>query len=97
MDEVLAVGDAHFQEKCLAKMHEFQSQGVTIVVLSHAMDLVERFCYKTLVMDNGRLVDEGPPQAAISRYLELVGHLPAMALKGGPAFPRLHRAPNRRL
>jgi len=80
VDEVLAVGDAHFQEKCLAKMHEFQSQGVTIVVLSHAMDLVERFCYKALVMDNGRLVDEDVPKTVIPRYLELVGHLPEMAL-----------------
>ena len=80
MDEVLAVGDAHFQEKCLARMHEFQSQGVTIVVVSHDMNLVEKFCHKALVMDNGHLVDEGPPQAVISRYLELVGHLPEMAL-----------------
>ena len=80
VDEVLSVGDAHFQEKCLAKMHEFQSQGVTIVVVSHATALVEKFCHKALVMDNGHLVDEGPPQAVISRYLEMVGHLPEMAL-----------------
>jgi ABC-type polysaccharide/polyol phosphate transport system ATPase subunit len=80
MDEPLAVGDAHFQEKCLARMHEFQSQALTIVVVSHAMDLVENFCHRGLVIDNGHLVDEGPPQAVISRYLELVGHLPEMAV-----------------
>jgi ABC-2 type transport system ATP-binding protein len=80
VDEVLAVGDAHFQEKCLARMHEFQSQGVTIVVVSHAMDLVEKFCHRGLVMDNGRLVDEGVPKMVIPRYLEMVGHLPEMAV-----------------
>ncbi len=40
VDEVLSVGDAHFQEKCLTKMDEFQSQDVTIVVVSHCMGLV---------------------------------------------------------
>lgn len=80
VDEVLAVGDAHFQEKCLAKMYEFQARGVTIVVVSHDMDLVEKFCRRGVVIDNGRLVAEGPPQAAVSSYLELVGQLPELAL-----------------
>lgn len=80
VDEVLSVGDAHFQEKCLDKMNEFQSKGVTIVVVTHAMDLVEEFCHRAVVMDNGSVVDDGPPQAMTSRYLELVGQLPEMAL-----------------
>ncbi len=80
VDEVLSVGDAHFQEKCLAKMHEFQSQGVTIVVVSHSMELVEKFCERVMLINDGRLVDEGAPSALIPRYLDLVGHLPEMAL-----------------
>lgn len=80
VDEVLSVGDAHFQEKCLDKMHEFQSQGVTIVVVSHSMDLVEKFCHRAILIDGGQLVEEGLPAALIPRYLELVGHLPEMAL-----------------
>ncbi len=80
VDEVLAVGDAAFQEKCLAKMHEFQSQGVTIVMVSHSMELVEKFCERAMLIDGGHLVDEGAPQVVIPRYLEMVGHLPEMAV-----------------
>ncbi|MBI1886458.1 MAG: ABC transporter ATP-binding protein [Chloroflexi bacterium] len=80
VDEVLAVGDAHFQDKCLGKMHEFQSRGVTVLVVSHAMQLIEKFCYRVLLMDNGYLVDEGAPKAVVSRYIEMVGHLPEMAV-----------------
>ncbi len=80
VDEVLAVGDAHFQDKCLAKMHEFQSRGVTIVLVSHSMELVEQFCQRTMLIDGGHLLEEGPPQAVIPRYLEMVGHLPEMAV-----------------
>ena len=80
VDEVLAVGDAHFQDKCLARMQEFRSQGVTIVLVSHSMDLVEKFCQRTMLIDGGHLLEEGPPQAVIPRYLEMVGHLPEMAI-----------------
>ncbi len=80
VDEVLAVGDAHFQDKCLARMQEFQSQGVTIVLVSHSMDLVEKFCQRTMLIDGGHLLEEGPPKAVIPRYLEMVGHLPEMAI-----------------
>jgi len=80
VDEVLSVGDAHFQDKCLAKMHEFQSQGVTIVVVSHSMDLVEKFCERVLLIDGGRLLKDGEPRAVVPHYLELVGHLPELAV-----------------
>lgn len=80
VDEVLSVGDAHFQDKCLAKMHEFQSQGVTIVVVSHSMDLVEKFCERVLLIDGGHLVEDGVPPAVVPHYLELVGHLPELAV-----------------
>ncbi len=79
VDEVLAVGDAHFQDKCLARMQEFQSQGVTIVLVSHSMDLVEKFCQRIMLIDGGYLLEEGPPQAVIPRYLEMVGHPSEMA------------------
>ena len=79
VDEVLAVGDAAFQEKCLAKMHEFQSQGVTIVLVSHSMELVERFCQRAILIEGGHLVEEGLSQAVIPRYLEMVGHPSEMA------------------
>ncbi len=80
VDEVLAVGDAHFQEKCLAKMQEFRSQDVTIIVVSHSLELVEQFCQRAMLIDGGHLVEDGQPQAVIPRYLEMVGHLPEMAV-----------------
>lgn len=80
VDEVLSVGDAHFQDKCLAKMHEFQSNHATIVVVSHSMDLVEGFCQRAMLMDGGYLVEEGRPQEVVSRYMELLGHMPEMAI-----------------
>lgn len=80
IDEVLAVGDSAFQEKCLAKMQEFRIRGVTIVVVSHSMDLVQDFCERALLLSDGHLLADGTPKTVIPRYLEMVGHLPEMAL-----------------
>lgn len=80
VDEVLSVGDAHFQDKCLDKMHEFQRRGVTIVMVSHNMDTVERFSQRALLIDGGHLVEEGPPRAVVPHYLDLVGHTPELAV-----------------
>ena len=73
VDEVLSVGDAAFQEKCFAKMRDFQDQGVTIVLVSHGLDLVRKFCQRALLLDRGHLVAEGPPDAVAHRYEEMVG------------------------
>ena len=80
VDEVLAVGDSAFQEKCLAKMQEFRIRGVTIVVVSHSMDLVQDFCERALLLSGGHLLADGAPKTVIPQYLEMVGHLPEMAL-----------------
>jgi ABC-type polysaccharide/polyol phosphate transport system ATPase subunit len=70
VDEVLSVGDAFFQEKCLAKMNEFQANGVTIVVVSHDPGLVERFCDRAYWLEHGRLMAEGPARSVVQEYLE---------------------------
>ncbi len=80
VDEVLAVGDSAFQEKCLAKMQEFRIRGVTIVVVSHSMDLVQDFCERALLLGDGHLLADGAPKTVIRQYAEMVGHLPEMAL-----------------
>jgi ABC-type polysaccharide/polyol phosphate transport system ATPase subunit len=72
VDEVLSVGDAAFQEKCLEKMNEFQERGTTIVLVSHSMDLMRRFCQRVLLMEGGRLMGEGGPEEMIERYLQMV-------------------------
>lgn len=74
VDEVLAVGDVAFQEKCLAKMQEFRSQGVTIVVVSHSMDLVQKFCERALLLGGGHLLADGAPTDVVQQYTDLVSH-----------------------
>lgn len=71
VDEVLSVGDAYFQEKCLDKMHDFQRRGTTIVMVSHTMQLVEKFCERALLLNHGHLVADGTPSEVIERYLHL--------------------------
>lgn len=70
VDEVLSVGDSAFQEKCLEKMHDFQERGITIVLVSHSMDLVRKFCQRVLLLEGGRLVGDGSPEEMTERYLE---------------------------
>ena len=71
VDEVLSVGDTYFQEKCLAKMHEFQAKGTTMVLVSHSLDLVQSFCERVLFVNGGRLVDEGPPAKIVAEYMHM--------------------------
>ena len=68
VDEVLSVGDSFFQEKSLAKMHEFRDKGTTIVVVSHSAPLIESFCERAIWLDHGQLVEDGPASEIIKRY-----------------------------
>jgi len=72
VDEVLAVGDTSFQEKCLDKMQEFKRQGITIVVVSHSPELVEQFCERAIWLDHGKVVDQGPAPQLIKAYIDSV-------------------------
>jgi lipopolysaccharide transport system ATP-binding protein len=69
MDEVLAVGDAAFQQKCLNKMHDIRQQGRTILFVSHDMTAVTRLCKRVVLLENGRVVDDGEPQEVVNHYL----------------------------
>ncbi len=61
-------------------MHEFQFQGVSIVVAGHSIGQVEQFWQRVMLIDGGHLVEEDLPQAVIPRYLEMLGHLSEMAV-----------------
>jgi len=74
VDEVLAVGDTAFQEKCLAKMGEFRSRGVTIVLVSHSMGLVQDFCERALLLNGGHLLADGAPAEVVQHYTDLISH-----------------------
>jgi lipopolysaccharide transport system ATP-binding protein len=68
IDEVLAVGDMAFQEKCQAKMQQFRSEGVAIVFVSHHLPAVSRLCSEVLLLDAGRPVTLGRPSDTIAEY-----------------------------
>lgn len=72
VDEVLAVGDEQFQQKCLDKIREFQSQGRTIIIVSHALDQIESLCDRVIVMNRGQMVYDGVPVTAVERFRELL-------------------------
>jgi lipopolysaccharide transport system ATP-binding protein len=69
VDEVLAVGDAQFQQKCLGKMKDVTSAGRTVLLVSHNMAVVQSLCDRVLLMESGRLALNTAPAEAISRYL----------------------------
>ena len=71
IDEVLAVGDAEFQKKCLGKMEEVTKEGRTVIFVSHNMAAVRSLCPRSLVLEHGRVVFDGPTDEAVHQYLRL--------------------------
>lgn len=69
VDEILAVGDQHFQEKCINKMKELKSQGKTMVFVTHSMSTVKEFCTRAVWLDNGKIRMDGKPDDVIKEYL----------------------------
>jgi lipopolysaccharide transport system ATP-binding protein len=70
VDEVLAVGDAQFQKKCLGKMQDVsQQQGRTVLFVSHNMDAIQRLCSQCLLFENGQLIAHGDTASIAGRYL----------------------------
>jgi lipopolysaccharide transport system ATP-binding protein len=73
VDEVLAVGDAEFQRKCLGKMQEASERGRTVVFVSHNLAAVQRLCQRVYLIDHGGVVVEGTPAEAVTEYLNRAG------------------------
>lgn len=70
VDEVLAVGDAQFQKKCLGKMEEVRKEGRTILFVSHNIATINTLCSRVIVMDKGRITHDGSNANSIKSYLE---------------------------
>jgi ABC-type polysaccharide/polyol phosphate transport system ATPase subunit len=68
LDEVLAVGDAAFQAKCLDRLAELRRTGRTVVFISHDLAAVYRLCDRAILMDHGQVVADGPPRQVIDEY-----------------------------
>ncbi len=73
IDEVLAVGDAEFQKRCLGRMEDLSQSGRTVLFVSHQMQAVAQLCDRALQLDHGRIADEGPAGEVVARYLQTVG------------------------
>lgn len=72
MDEVLAVGDMKFQQKCLEKMSDVsQTQGRTILYVSHNMNTIRQLCNRCVVLDHGKVIFDGEVEEAIDLYLDM--------------------------
>ena len=70
VDEILAVGDQHFQEKCLNKMKELRSQGKTMVFVSHSMGQVKQLCDRAIWLHEGHIKEDGNVNEVVEHYLK---------------------------
>src|SRR6202035_3342967 len=71
IDEILAVGDAAFQQKCFDVFNRMRDEGKTIVFVTHDMGSMKRFCHRALLLERGEMVYLGDPEVVGDRYLEL--------------------------
>ena len=70
VDEVLAVGDTAFQEKCIGKMNSVaESEGHTVLFVSHNMAAISHLCTRAILIQSGRVSNDGPPEMVIGSYL----------------------------
>jgi len=72
VDETLSVGDAYFQHKCIRRIKEFQEAGTTILFVSHDPTAVKTLCGRALLLDGGRLIQDGPPDLVLDHYNALI-------------------------
>lgn len=77
VDEILAVGDQAFQQKCLSRMDQFRQRGTTILFVSHSMSNVRQLCDRGIWIEHGAIAREGPIEAVIQAYLDQVEAQPA--------------------
>lgn len=68
VDEALSVGDSLFQAKCFGKIRDFQTQGTTVLLVTHSLDLVATHCERALLLEGGHLVEIGSPRVVIDEY-----------------------------
>jgi lipopolysaccharide transport system ATP-binding protein len=69
VDEVLAVGDARFQRKCMDKMQDVRHRGCTVLFVSHSMPAITRLCERAILLEEGTLVKDGPANEVVAAYL----------------------------
>jgi len=88
VDEVLAVGDVEFQQKCLGKMGDLRRHGRTVLIVSHNMASIVNLCQRALLLERGKIIAEGVPADVIQKYLSQ-----AKSVRGQIVWPDLETAP----
>lgn len=88
IDEVLSVGDAAFQRKCLDRIKDIRAKGSTIVLISHDVGSIRQLCNQAIWLDGGRMAAEGEPKDVVDAYLTATGGAPT----GNGKAQRLHAA-----
>lgn len=68
IDEALAVGDAHFRDKCFSRINQFKAQGTTLLFVSHAADMVKFLCERAIILHQGEILGDGPSNDIIAQY-----------------------------
>ena len=86
VDEALSVGDVFFQAKCFHKFEEFKAQGRTILIVSHDLSSIAKYCDRVILLHKGKLLDQGSPKAMVDMYKQLLVHQDPVRQRedGGP-------------
>lgn len=90
VDEALAVGDAAFQAKAMARIDQILSSGTTLLFVGHDLNAVKAFCHRAMLLEGGRIIEEGLPDEVITEYL-LRTHRRALEAKLDPQAAKLKR------
>lgn len=77
IDEILAVGDAEFQDKCAARLQAMQKAGTALLIVSHSLSLLENLCSRVIWLDHGRVAAEGRPADVVQQYHPAAVHITA--------------------
>jgi ABC-type polysaccharide/polyol phosphate transport system ATPase subunit len=72
VDEALAVGDLIFQHRCIHRMNQLRETGKTIVFVTHDLDAITKFCDRAVLLDSGRLLEDGKPDSVVQKYRALI-------------------------
>ncbi|WP_455378729.1 ABC transporter ATP-binding protein [Petrachloros mirabilis] len=73
IDEILSVGDLRFQLKCNEKIEEFRRRRVTMVIVSHSTEQIQRLCNRVIWLANGQVVEDGPAEHILPQYMKVMG------------------------
>ena len=88
LDEILAVGDMTFQEKCFETFHAMRREGKTILLVSHGLGIIQQYCDRAMLLDHGQVVSIGDPEEVVNDYTttateEIVEHGPSTSERWG--------------